>query len=275
VFKKRSWRFWSSLLGLLAVGIGVGWILATAIHVNSQSNSSSTTKITPPPDQTVTATIPADTTNPARKVGVTIPGAILEKLGPPPGTSLAKIFENVWPGVSTLLGVLAGGGVTLLANLQKNSQERRASNDARIRSIKDRSFNACVDVLKAGRLVTAEAGSLTVRLYSEESHDRIRKQTIPFESARRNYFAAGVVADLALPPAATGALRSYAGVLATYLNHVQHWQEVYLAGKASNAEARKALNDKCDRLLAKVPDKRDQLLEIAKTQFNEGTWSQA
>lgn len=204
---KKLW-FWLRLLALVALGGGVGWTLAT-IHSGPQSSSSSTTKITPitpPPNQTVTVTIPPDQNEPAREVGVTIPGPILDKLGPPAQTSWAKVFENIWPGVSTLLGALVGGGVTLALGLLTNSHQKRASQDARRGVIKDRSFNALAELLKTGRLVAAGANNLWSELnVATPRQGLFAELSTSFDEASRNWFAAGVAARLALPPTATQA----------------------------------------------------------------------
>lgn len=189
------------------------------------------------------------------------------------GVSDIGVFQIVWPGVSTLLGALAGGGVTLWANLQKNSQEQRASNEARKRSIKDRSFNACVDVLKAGRLAAAEGNNLRWDLFTGAPHDRIVEYRTQFDNAVRNWYSAASAAQLTLPPAAKGAFDNYMVALAAFLEEVNDWMTDYLAPTSSDAEKNEARSEESARLRAETLAKRDEFVEVAKTQFDEGVWS--
>ncbi|WP_428339788.1 hypothetical protein [Mycobacterium sp.] len=93
------------------------------------------------------------------------------------------IFQIIWPGVSTLLGAIVGGGVTFLANIQKNSQETRASKDARKRAIEDRSFAATVDYLKAARLLTTAMGVLCYDVYIKEPRENVLKDNAEADQA--------------------------------------------------------------------------------------------
>jgi hypothetical protein len=189
------------------------------------------------------------------------------------GVSDLSVLQVVWPGISTLLGAFAGGGVTLWANRQKSSQEERALYEARKRSIKDRSFNACVDVLKAGRLAAAEADSLRFEVYNRASNDRIVEYDSPFQSAIRNWYAASEAFRLTSPPAAKDAFQAYGTALQLFLRDVDRYKNDYLRGVSWDEKDNDALSDGCERRRDEVLAKRNEFVEIVKTQLDEGVWS--
>jgi hypothetical protein len=189
------------------------------------------------------------------------------------GVSDLGVFQIVWPGVSTLLGALAGGGVTLWANRQKNSHEQRASNEARTRSIKDRSFNACVDLLKAARLVGGECDSLWFEVYNKASNDRVIEYDRAFQTAIRNWYAAAEAVRLTVPPAATDTFLAWGVAMMTLAKEVDGYKNDYLRGDSWSYEENEARSGECIRLRDEMLIKRDEFAEVLKTQLDEGVWS--
>lgn len=275
--KVRSpWLRWGLLVLLLAAAIGMGCTLALPL-INTSPKSGSLL-----PSKTIDVIIPPNTTGSAgqsRTVSVTIPDSVLEKLGPSHDTGAKDVFQIVWPGLSTLLGALVGGGVTFGAGFLKNSQEQRASNESRKRFIEDRSFNACVDVLKSGRLFTAAVTKLWYAIYTREPRDRIIGNAKALEKATRDWYAASEVVRLTVPPEAKHAFDDYNKALGVYHNKVQEWKIEYLASPSPSAESDPDITfddasyAEYDRLEDDLLAKRDAFTKIVKSRFEHGAWS--
>jgi hypothetical protein len=186
-----------------------------------------------------------------------------------------SVFQVVWPGVSTLLGAIAGGGVTLVANRQKNSQEQRASKETRTQSIKDRSFSACVDVLKSGRLLAAASHSMAWNMYQGESHHRIAEREASFDKALRNWYSVSEVGRLTVPPAIRVNFEEYMDALTAFLQQVDTWKSEYLASPPPNKEAEPAKTAylECQALEDVALAKRTRYVDLAKKQFDGNAWS--
>lgn len=189
------------------------------------------------------------------------------------GVTDLSVFQIVWPGVSTLLGAVAGGGVTLWANRQKSSYEQRASERAREQSIKDRSFNACVDFLKTARVATTAANTLANGLHDGSSNDRMVEYDKAFRDELPNVYAVSQAAQLTVPPGAQGALKDYGDAVMAFLNEVHEWKGEYFANSSSSDEANEERWEKCTGLRDDTPDRRNDFVAAVKTQFDEGVWS--
>jgi hypothetical protein len=135
-----------------------------------------------------------------------------------------SVLQIIWPGISALLGAGIGGGATLFANHQKNVQEQGAARSSRQSGVKDRSFNACVDLLKAARLLTSEANTLSFHMSKGDSQVIIAERAGRFDEALRNYYAANEVARIAMPPAVADSFDDYTKALVAIASHVYTWR---------------------------------------------------
>jgi hypothetical protein len=181
-----------------------------------------------------------------------------------------SLLQIVWPGVSTLLGAGVGGGVTLWANNQNHAQEQAAKLSSRQSQIKDRSFNACVDLLKAAQLMTHEANTLRIDLRNGEPYDVISSHSPPLFDSVRNFNAAREVARMAIPPTVKSCFDQYVKAAGNFSDEVYDWKIAYL--KSRDTPTR---DEKCQLLIDDMIAKRDDFSRAASTQFNEGVWPDA
>jgi hypothetical protein len=195
------------------------------------------------------------------------------------GVTGGGVLEVVWPGVSTLLGALVGGGVTLWANLQKNSQEKRASDEGRKRLIKDRSFKASVDILKAGRLLFAAGNMTWYKVYVRATHGHVDEAATTLERTLRDWYSAAEVVRLTVPPEAEPAFEDYAKVLGHYVACVRERKHKYLQRTLpdteleSDYEPDQAFYNEFNALEDDIIAKRDTFIKVVKKEFDDGTYS--
>ena len=271
---KLSRGHWTLFVLILALAVGGGWALANTFGETGGP--------TPPGKnaQTITVTIPPDdSTGADRAVEVSVPDSVIEKLGPPREGGAAKILAGLWPAAATLFGAAVGGGVTLWANRQQSEHEQATAKAVREQAIRDRSFQACADVIKAGRLAVAAADSLWKEVYDAESPDgdpkapdRVVEKQELFEIANRSWYSTGSAAWLALPPAAKESFDEYAEAVAVFLNEVTKWRNDVAAG-ASDVAKIDTRSAECERLHNETLAKRGAFLDLAKAQFDEQAWS--
>jgi hypothetical protein len=269
------------LIGLLilAVGVSFGWLLLPRpIHTSTPSSPPpSTTKNAAPPSREIIVKIPPGITRSTAKddeISVKVPDVFIDKFRPPPTSGFTTILQYVWPGLAALIGTLVGGLVTLGANRQKNKHDENESINKRKQAIRDRGFNACVELFKAGRLVLAEADALWKEVYVAEdaSAPRVVELTTSFRRATRDWFSAGAVALLAVPPAAKAARRDYSGAVAAFLTEADEWLNDLVAGITLTEAEKEARASKSERLHEEAQDKRDQFLDLVETLLYEGAY---
>lgn len=186
----------------------------------------------------------------------------------------ASALQIIWSGISGLLGAVIGAGATLVANRQNNKQEQAAAFRSRQSEIKDRSFDACVDVLKTGQLLTDEANILWYNPATNESEERNRSHSEKFLEALRNHNAAKALARLAMPPTVKSSFDGYITAVYEIATEIYNYKiesgptisgDAYRHTPRSEEEYRKLVTD--------VRAKRDVFANVARMQFNEGAWA--
>jgi hypothetical protein len=186
-------------------------------------------------------------------------------------------LQVVWPGISALLGAGIGGGATVLVNRQTNKQQRAAAFSSRQSQIKDRSFDACVDVLKTALLLCNEANILWYDPATGDSDELNSSRSAPFYEAARNHNAASSLARMAMPPMVKSSFDDYMTAVAELDAEIYNFKvdsgdtpisgEEYRDKPISEEEYGELVND--------VKAKRDHFVDAARTQFNEGAWPDA
>lgn len=186
----------------------------------------------------------------------------------------SSVLEVVWPGVSTLLGALAGGGVTLWATHQQQNQDKNAQIHKRRDEIRDRSFNACVDVIRTASLLYNETNSLWFDLGKGESVESITRHELKFNEALTNHYAANSLARMTVPPNLKAAFDEYISATRDLSNEVAEWKVAYLQsdGSGSGASQTSSREDRCEDLKRAMVEKRDRFARDARTLFAESVW---
>lgn len=228
---KVKWLLFT--VGVSAICILVTWFL-TSLTIAPQSTSPTsiggsplTTTSGSPSNQTIAATLPPNSAY-SGTVSVAIPDRIIDKLGPPHDSGVVKLFESIWPGASALIGALIGGLVTLAANRLHNSLQQQASFETRLQFVRDRTFKACADVLKAGRLAAASTLTMWYDAYDGAPHDQVRKDSKELDKDIQDWYSVSELLRLTLPPGAKSAFEGYASVLSAYIIEARRFTDEYL-----------------------------------------------
>ncbi|MCV7175451.1 hypothetical protein [Mycolicibacterium sphagni] len=265
-------------------------------HPGTSSTTTSTTTTTPPdqtktlpyqtktpPDQTVAATIPVNDHGGKSTVSVAIPQAIVDKLGPPRDSGLAKIVGQIWPGLAALLAAFAGAVLTYVATMRKTKEDRETAEatrqqgindriEAREQGIRDETLRACREVLTAGRLVAMATRKLWVLCANEATREEVEAEFSRLDNVIREWYVAYETFLLRVPPAAKAAFIAYREALNKYLLSATRWRGDYLAGMLPGAAAippNRHTAIKCIRLEHRVLAKRETFVETTNEYFRE------
>jgi hypothetical protein len=302
---------WRSILFTLGVAAVVGAICIVVTSIVS-SPASHNTSVGPglttpaatsslPSPETIAVTLPSNSAY-SGTVSVAIPQHVIDKVAPPGGGSAEKTLQSLIPGLSGLLGALIGGGVTYLTTAQKNKADRAAAMEARQQAlddrkdvrrteIKNRSFEAVVDAVTAGRKITAAARDVWVAVFNRQPRETVLEEFKAFDAATHDWYPAYEVLRLTVPSSAEAALEEYRIALGAFTAIATNWKDAYIAGNESTIDIEtgdekppsetatdEKLNlqqnyDKCDRFELAVYEKRNALIAITKAHFDDGAWS--
>ncbi len=241
----------------------------------------------PTPSQTVTVTVPP--TGAGGVVSVVVPGPIVDKLGASHDGGLTSFGT----GLLTVLGTLAGAGLTYLTTSQRNKQDQLIADrevahrrETRQQEIRDRSRQACIDVLRTGQQVTGATRLLWVSINNGDPSDRIEKNAEELRSVVQGWYSVGEVLSLSVPPTAATAFDAYKSALNAYVISATRWKGYFdeVAKRTAIRSSAQAVNgpsaptetpsaDRCKALHDEVIAARKAFLAATAPVFHEDAFT--
>jgi hypothetical protein len=265
-------------VGVSAVCVLVTWFYLTgptsappSIRPPSTGSTSTTTSASPP-NEPIAVTLPPNSAY-SGTVSVAIPDRIIDKLGPSHDSGVVKFLGSIWPGASALIGALIGGLVTLAAGRLNNAHQREAEYETRRQVVRDRTFSACADVLKAGRLQLGSTKQMWYNAYIGATHDQVRKDSKEVDKDIQDWYSVSELLRLTLPPGAKSAFKDYADALSGYVGEAWRFRDEYLEKPLPdpNFERDNAGHERLDGIEDDVLAKRNAFIDAIRRELDEGT----